>query len=64
MTDAKRKRILELAESLRQSNSRLTLSKNMLRITISEAARNVIVEALEAYAGSGGDVGTAGGSNG
>ena len=55
MTEAKRKRILELAESLGQANQRLTMSKNMLRIVLSEAARDVIVEALFAYADTSGD---------
>jgi hypothetical protein len=50
MTEAKRKRMLELADTLAKENQRLVMSKNMLRIVISDAARDVIVEALQAYA--------------
>jgi len=50
MSDSKRKRMLELADVLAKENHRLVLSKNMLRIVISDAARDVIVEALRSYA--------------
>lgn len=52
MTESKRKRMLELADVLAKENQRLVASKNMLRIVISDAARDVIVEALRSYAAS------------
>lgn len=52
MTESKRKRMLELADVLAKENSRFVASKNMLRIVISDAARDVIVEALRFYAAS------------
>lgn len=52
MTNSKRKRMLDLADTLAKENCRLVASRNMLRIVISDVARDVIVEALRAYAQS------------
>lgn len=49
--NSKRKRLLELASTLEKENKRLVLSKNMLRIVISDSARDAIVECLRTVAG-------------
>lgn len=48
--NSKRKRLLELADVLEKENQRLVMSKNMLRIVITDSARDVIVECLRACA--------------
>lgn len=50
--NSKRRRLLELADVLEKENQRLVLSKNMLRIVMTDSARDAIVECLRTVAGS------------
>jgi hypothetical protein len=50
--NSKRRRLLELADVLEKENDRFSRSKNMLRIVITDSARDAIVECLRSQARS------------